>query len=160
MLTLLLGAAGCPGKAPSAADSPAYSGANVEAPSAPRVGETYVYDLLGGSQRRDEVLSVDGGVVRIERVVKMKDGVAHVTTVTEALAGPSPSASVPDGSDFKVVREETLTVSGRSFPCSVREVALRNSKVDEWVATRWPFVLKTRSDPFTSLELVAIEEKK
>ncbi|HZV01765.1 MAG TPA: hypothetical protein VFF73_33950 [Planctomycetota bacterium] len=150
---LLLG--GCPSK--EAAQAPASA-------ELPHVGQIYVFRLLGGGTRQDEVTEVTAERVSLTRSALMPGAVAAiasaaVTHVDESLAGPSPSASIPPGTAYDKIGEETLVVSGESFPCEVRKLK-SGPDVREWVSPRWPHLVRTRSGPFTTLELTQVLEKR
>jgi hypothetical protein len=153
LLVVALVLAGCPSKAPAPAAS-----------EVPHAGQIYVFRLLGGGSREDEVGDVTAERVSLTRSALMPGAVAAtasaaVTHVEEPLEGPSPSASIPPGTAYDKVGEQTLVVSGESFPCEVRKLK-SGPDVKEWVSPRWPHVVKTCSGPFTTLELTQILEKR
>lgn len=152
--------AGCPekgGPQGGGGGGPASTGAVV--PRAPRVGEVYVFTLLGGATRADEILAVGTATITISRAVGIGKS-EQAETVEESLVGPSPSAAIKGDIKIKSVTKETVTISQKEFPCEIREIEVGKNTIKEWSSPHWPHVLKTQSGPFVTLQLSEIRPRK
>lgn len=150
--------AGCPGKTDSPATTTPPSAAvapKVPAPPPPVVGTVFAYHMFGGVAREDEVTAVGTATVTLVRRVAF-DKKTTTETYEEPLDGPSPHATIKPDMRFEVVGQETLTISGVPFECEVREAKVGQNVLREWVAPRFPHLVRTRSGPFVTLELAEV----
>jgi hypothetical protein len=173
---ILLLAVGCPGEKPPAVETAAppapaaASSALGEAFSRPAeppvVGETYVFKLLGGGERRDEVVAVGTASVTVSRTSSFGVNRGEPETVEIPL---DPRAATKDASSISgaKVKDETVTISGRAFPCEVHErtwtfAKPKNSKetARDWISPRFPFILRSVANQFTTVELTEVSAKK
>ena len=149
--------AGCPGGG--------QGGSTPAAPTAglPVVGDVYVFKLyagtVAGAGREDEVVAVGSSTVTVERSMTLGQTKKGTEKHDEPLAGPGPTATIKPDMTSKVTGQETLTVSGRAFPCEVREMVVGKTTIKEWQSPHWPHVLRTTSGPFVTVELVQIRAK-
>ncbi len=121
-----------------------------------RAGQTYVYSLLAGNERKDKVKALAPRELLLERTVSLR-GTSNVIEVKEPI--PPPEEPRGEGTTLVEAGETDLAISGRRVHCKLRELRLdKEVLVREWVWDRYPFVVKRVGNGFTVLELTAIEE--
>jgi hypothetical protein len=155
--------AGCPDGKGSGTDAvaPATSGAPAGAYDDVKVGQVYQSTLLGGATRRDEVIArLTTAIVVARRVTFQKK--ANEDVVTQAI--PFQQDPLPEGCSRVEVKKDTLTISGRSFPCTVWELRIKTGNKTEvaskdWISDRYPFLLRRMGGGFVVEELEGIEDK-
>jgi hypothetical protein len=156
LFIVLLALAGCPSPpAPPPAPPPVTGYDDV------KVGQVYVYQLLGGSTRTDEIVERTDdsiGILRSATVFGVSGKSEKVVERTRPPLAPSPNSGFPPGGLATKTGEETLTISGRSFPCEVRELHDGTDTLKEWTSPRYPFVVRFRSNDFETLRLVEIKD--
>ncbi len=126
----------------------------------PLVGEVYAFKLLGGAMREDEVVAVGSHTVTVIREIIVGAEVKSTQTCEEPLEGDGPTATITSAMSFKKTGSETVAISGKSFPCEIREAKPATTVIKEWISPHWPHVLRTSSGPFVTLELLAVKPKK
>jgi hypothetical protein len=155
---LFLLAAGCPGARTEPVDAPAPARPVVP----PTVGEKFVYKLLAGGERTDEVVAVVATSVTVFRTTQLGSKTGEPQTIEVPLDARAASKDAVSA-DAPKVKDETVTISGRAFACEVHEktwaggVGGKAKTARDWLSDQFPFVLRSESEAFTLLELSEIQ---